>query len=203
MGVAALAVPAVIAVTNADHPADVDAASAEVAGAADQPVANEAAGGPFRPARELAEAPDTTVPTTVATTVAPTVPPTTAAPTTRVTTPPTTARPVTTTAPRPVATAPPTTRVTVTQPAPASNGGDQFLACVRHRESRGNYTALNPSGASGAYQFLPGTAQATASYAGRSDLAATPVSNWSAADQDAMAQVLYQWQGAAPWGGAC
>ena len=34
-------------------------------------------------------------------------------------------------------------------------------------------------------------------------LASTPVVNWSKSDQDAMAALLYQWQGAAPWGGGC
>ena len=78
-----------------------------------------------------------------------------------------------------------------------------FLGCVRNRESRGQYTAVNPSGAAGAYQMMPGTARNTANHAGRSDLANRPVTSWSRADQDAMAQHLYSWQGAAPWGGGC
>lgn len=91
--------------------------------------------------------------------------------------------------------------------AAASSGGgapaNGFLACVRNRESRGNYQAYNPSGASGAYQMMPQTAANTARHAGRGDLAGKPVSQWSAADQDAMANHLYQWQGSAPWGGSC
>jgi len=79
----------------------------------------------------------------------------------------------------------------------------EFLDCVRHRESRGQYRALNPSGAAGAYQLMPGTGRAIAHRAGRHDLAATPVVNWSVADQDLMALLLYRWQGATPWGGSC
>lgn len=75
-----------------------------------------------------------------------------------------------------------------------------FLVCVRQRESGGNYQAYNrSSGASGAFQFLSGTARSTANHAGRPDLANVPVLNWSPADQDAMAIALYQWQGASPW----
>jgi hypothetical protein len=84
----------------------------------------------------------------------------------------------------------------------ANNGS--FLNCVRNRESRGQYSAVNgSSGAAGAYQFMPGTARATAMHAGRPDLANRPVTSWSPADQDAMAAHLYSWQGAAPWGGGC
>jgi hypothetical protein len=90
---------------------------------------------------------------------------------------------------------------------PAANRGGGapggFLACVRNRESRGQYSAYNPSGASGAYQMMPQTARNTALHAGRPDLAGRPVSSWSPADQDAMAAHLYSWQGAAPWGGGC
>ena len=78
-----------------------------------------------------------------------------------------------------------------------------FLDCVRYRESRGNYRALNPSGAAGAYQLMPGTAREVALRAGRTDLATTPVITWTPADQDLMALVLYHWHGASPWGGSC
>jgi hypothetical protein len=84
-----------------------------------------------------------------------------------------------------------------------SGGNNSFLNCVRNRESHGNYSAYNPSGASGAYQMMPGTAAAVARHAGRPDLAGRPVSSWSPADQDAMARALYAWQGSAPWGGGC
>jgi hypothetical protein len=158
----------------------------------------------------------TTAPTTEAPAPAPA--PTTAAPTTE---PPTTVEPTTTAAPVTTAsTAPPTTALptttsttrapttTVAKPTtsyavPTTVANYSFLDCVRARESRGDYGAMNASGAHGAYQMMPITARETALRAGRSDLAATPVLNWSKADQDAMAALLYQWQGAAPWGGGC
>lgn len=93
-------------------------------------------------------------------------------------------------------------RVNVAPNPPRSSGSAPggFLACVRQRESRGNYTAVNgSSGAAGAYQFMPQTARNTAMHAGRPDLAGRPVTSWSPADQDAMAQHLYQWQGPGPW----
>ena len=81
-------------------------------------------------------------------------------------------------------------------------GGGGYLDCVRGRESGGNYGAVNgSSGAGGAYQFLPSTWNNTANYAGRPDLVGVHPSQASAADQDAMAQALYQWQGGAPWAG--
>lgn len=108
----------------------------------------------------------------------------------------------------------PNRTATPAKQAPAANRGGGgggggggnvggFLGCVRNRESRGQYSAVNPSGAAGAYQMMPGTARATANHAGRPDLANRPVTSWSRADQDAMAQHLYSWQGAAPWGGGC
>ena len=90
-------------------------------------------------------------------------------------------------------------------PEPQRSGGD-FLACVRQRESGGDYTIHELSGASqasGAYQFLPSTWDAIAAASGRSDLVGIDPAAASAADQDAMAQALYSQQGAAPWGGGC
>jgi len=95
------------------------------------------------------------------------------------------------------------THVSVDGAASGTTSEFEFLDCVRHRESRGQYRALNPSGAAGAYQLMPGTGRAIAHRAGRHDLAATPVVNWSVADQDLMALLLYRWQGATPWGGSC
>jgi hypothetical protein len=81
---------------------------------------------------------------------------------------------------------------------------DPFLSCVRHRESRGNYGVINPSGPwYGAYQFLASTWNITARHAGRLDLVGVLPSNASAYDQDEMAWALYQWQGSGPWGGSC
>ncbi len=85
-------------------------------------------------------------------------------------------------------------------PSPAAGGG--FLSCVRHRESRGSYTAVNgSSGAAGAYQFMPGTWNSTAQHAGRTDLVGVNPAAASPADQDAMANHLVSWQGTSPWSG--
>jgi Transglycosylase-like domain len=94
--------------------------------------------------------------------------------------------------------------------APTSGGGSSggesaFLACVEHYESGGNPNAFNPGGpAYGLYQFLQTTWDETVSHAGRGDLvgkhplASAGVSNGT---QDAMARVLYEWQGPSPWAG--
>ena len=86
----------------------------------------------------------------------------------------------------------------------SSYPGD-FLACVRARESGGNYGVYNAggSGAAGAYQFLPGTWNSIAASSGRADLVGVDPAQASPGDQDAMAQALYAQQGAAPWGGGC
>ncbi len=79
-----------------------------------------------------------------------------------------------------------------------------FLACVRDRESRGDYTAVNPSsGAGGAYQFLLPTWNNTASHAGRGDLVGTYPQYASAYDQDFLAAHLLQWYGRSPWSYSC
>lgn len=87
--------------------------------------------------------------------------------------------------------------------APSSGAaGGGFLACVRHRESRGDYGAVNgSSGAAGAYQFLPGTWNNTARHAGRPDLVGVNPAAASASDQDAMANHLVSWVGTSPWAG--
>jgi hypothetical protein len=89
-------------------------------------------------------------------------------------------------APAPVATA----------PAP---GG--FLACVRQRESKGNYSINTGNGYFGAYQFSQTTWNNTARHAGRGDLVGVRPSSVSPSDQDAMAQSLLAWQGRSPWAG--
>ncbi len=94
-------------------------------------------------------------------------------------------------------------------PPPAPEPGehphhdDPFLACVRQRESRGIYTAVNSGGYYGAYQFAIGTWNATASHAGRPELIGVRPDRAAPWDQDDLAWVLYQWQGRDPWGGSC
>lgn len=92
-------------------------------------------------------------------------------------------------------------------PARVATGGsppNAFLACVRQRESGGNYSVSSANGLyRGAYQFHQGTWNSTAAHAGRSDLVGVNPASASPADQDAMAAHLYGWQGSAPWGGAC
>ena len=84
------------------------------------------------------------------------------------------------------------------------DNGD-VLSCLRWRESRGDYTVHNSqgSGASGAYQFMPGTWSSVAASEGRSDLVGMDPADAHPADQDAMAAALYAQQGSRPWGGAC
>ncbi len=118
----------------------------------------------------------------------------------------------------PAAAAPPSSTTTTVAapsapPAPPDYSGtpgvsphhdDPFLACVRQRESGGNYGVVNPSGPYlGAYQFLQSTWNMTAAHAGRGDLVGLPPNLASPYDQDEMAWALYQWQGTGPWGGSC
>jgi soluble lytic murein transglycosylase-like protein len=90
-------------------------------------------------------------------------------------------------------------------PVTSSSYPGDFLACVRQRESGGNYGIYNAggSGAAGAYQFMPGTWNSIAASSGRGDLVGIDPAQASPADQDAMAQALYAQQGAGPWGGGC
>ena len=81
-------------------------------------------------------------------------------------------------------------------------GEAAFLACVKQHESGGNYGAVNPNGQYfGAYQFGQPTWNATANHAGRLDLVNVRPDHAAPADQDAMARVLYEWQGQTPWDG--
>jgi len=86
----------------------------------------------------------------------------------------------------------------------SSGGGAGVLSCIKHRESRGQYGAVNSSsGAAGAYQFMPSTWNNNARSAGRPDLVGVNPANASPADQDAMASHLLATQGLGPWGGGC
>jgi hypothetical protein len=101
--------------------------------------------------------------------------------------------------------APAPTPIRTPAPAVASSGNGDFLSCVRSRESGGDYTVHNSggSGASGAYQFMPGTWNSIAGSSGRGDLVGVDPAAASPADQDAMAHALYAQQGSSPWGGSC
>ncbi len=108
--------------------------------------------------------------------------------------------------------APPTTTTTSAPyvaptpppPPPVDAGSAAFLACVRQRESRGNYQVVSSNGVyHGAYQFSQSTWNATAQHAGRPDLVGVAPSQASPSDQDALALALYNWQGKSPWGGHC
>jgi len=73
------------------------------------------------------------------------------------------------TQPAPVASPP--APVPVDPPPPPQSGdnphhNDPFLVCTRARESSGVYTAVNPGGYYGAYQFSQPTWDVTASHAG-------------------------------------
>lgn len=73
-------------------------------------------------------------------------------------------------------------------PAPATSGGPYSIpAYIVECESGGDYAAQNASGAYGAYQIMPGTADAYGC-----DLS-TP------AGQDQCAAEIYAAEGAAPW----
>ena len=88
------------------------------------------------------------------------------------------------------------------QPQTQTQGGyvGGFLECVKQRESRGDYTAVNSSsGAGGAYQFLQSTWNNTANHIGRPDLVGLHPSSADPATQDMMAQALLSWQGTSPW----
>jgi resuscitation-promoting factor RpfB len=91
---------------------------------------------------------------------------------------------------------------------PAGSGATaaeaSFLACVRQRESGGNYSVVSSNGLwYGAYQMTRSTWNSAAQHAGRSDLVGVPPNQASPADQDYLALVLYRWLGKSPWGGAC
>ena len=99
----------------------------------------------------------------------------------------------TTTAPPPQPPPPP--------PAPDPGGPTAAQwAALRQCESGGNYGAVSANGLYfGAYQFMIGTWDSTASSAGRGDLVGVRPDHAAPGDQDAMAQALYARRGSAPW----
>lgn len=75
---------------------------------------------------------------------------------------------------------------------PQPTGVSSILACIRHFESRGDYSATNPSGKyRGAYQFDRSTWR---SVGGSGDPARA-----SRAEQDHRAALLYKSRGLSPW----
>jgi hypothetical protein len=77
-----------------------------------------------------------------------------------------------------------------------------LLPCLRTNESRGEYTAVSPSGDFfGAYQFDQQTWDNTAQHAGRLDLVGTRPSQALPVAQDQLALALLEWQGTSPWHG--
>jgi hypothetical protein len=117
-----------------------------------------------------------------------------------------------TTAPRAsqtVATTPPTTAAPVVSPPPTAAGGAvgweiEFMECVRWRESRNNYGAVDPSGQfMGAYQIYQGGWDAVARSIGRADLVGVPPHRAAPADQDTVAINMLRQYGTSPWGGTC
>lgn len=77
--------------------------------------------------------------------------------------------------------------------AQASIHGHPWLACIRARESGGNYTIYNTtgSGASGAYQFMPGTWAWMSRQAGYGAWAGSPAASAPPHVQDAVAYWAY------------
>lgn len=96
-----------------------------------------------------------------------------------------------------------TVPVVFVAPAP-TRSVDAFFECIRYRESRGDYTAVNPTGTfMGAYQIYQGGWDTFAARINRHDLVGTPPHTALPADQDAVALAMYNELGKKPWGGAC
>lgn len=133
-----------------------------------------------------------------------------ATPTTQAAATSTTKAPVTTTTAPKVAAKAPTTTTAAPAPAPPPPGltptasEANFLACVRQRESHGDYTAVDPSGTfMGAYQIYQGGWDAVARSIGRTDLVGVKPNRAAPADQDTIALAMLRQYGKTPWGGAC
>lgn len=106
------------------------------------------------------------------------------------------------------------TPTTTTQPVPkpvpvraeptAAITDEAFFDCVRWRESRGDYTAVSPSGTfMGAYQIYQGGWDAVAASIGRDDLVGVAPHIAAPAEQDLVAQAMFDQYGSKPWGGYC
>jgi hypothetical protein len=152
------------------------------------------------------DAPTSTAPSSTTTTAAP------RSSTTVTTAPSKTSKATTsTTAPKVAAnvTTPTTAAPQVAAPAPPagpvpSGSESSFLACVRQRESHGNYGAVDPTGTyMGAYQIYQGGWDTVARSLGRNDLVGVRPNTASPADQDTVALQMLHLYGRSPWGGAC
>ena len=102
------------------------------------------------------------------------------------------------------------TTTTTSKPKPATTkpattkSVDAFFECIKWRESRNNYGAVNSTGTfMGAYQFYQGGWDTFAGRIGRHDLVGVKPNHASPADQDAVALAAYNELGAKPWNGAC
>lgn len=81
---------------------------------------------------------------------------------------------------------------------------DAFFDCVKWRESRNNYQAVDSSGTfRGAYQIYQGGWDAFAARINRHDLIGVAPDAASPADQDAIALAMFNELGSKPWNGAC
>lgn len=79
-----------------------------------------------------------------------------------------------------------------------------YLACVKERESRGDYAAVSPDGQFfGAYQIDQVTWNNTTQHAGLTYLYDIQPNLVAPADQDTLAMALLEWQGTSPWAGDC
>ena len=100
-------------------------------------------------------------------------------------------------------TSPPATSATSSTSA-TSRSVDDFFECIRWRESRGDYTAVNPTKTfMGAYQIYQGGWDTFAARIDRHDLIGVQPHTALPTDQDAVALAMYNELGAKPWGGAC
>lgn len=169
-----------------------------LSGSASSATSETAAAASPEPSLVVAASPSTEAPTTVTTEASTTsTAPAVSAPSTTTST--VAARPAQVWTP-PVTAAPTTTAA----PAPIASSDSEFLACVRQRESRGDYTASDPSGTYlGAYQIYQGGWDSVAASIGRHDLVGVAPNHASPADQDRIALAMLQQHGRAPWGGSC
>ncbi len=106
--------------------------------------------------------------------------------------------------PEPVVYTPPPVQTNHVEQVPTNGGGDPG-ACVRAHESdtAGGYSAVNPAGYYGAYQFSQSTWDNQARAIGRFDLVGVRPDQASPADQDLIFETLYDnGAGRSHWNGS-